>query len=147
MAFGTEGPRRAPFRAMAMWLVLGVVLLYTGALVLSTARNPGAAKRTSLEDLLVPSATTTTAVQKKSGGLPAGGTAAIRPVGELEVRVNGLNLRAGPNRRSAVLTVLRKGDKLSILGKSSGWYQVYVPGSEKKGYVSSSQGLVRVLDR
>lgn len=49
-----------------------------------------------------------------------------------------VNIRAGAGTGYAVLAEVRRGTRMSVLGSSDNWYQVYVPSKGVTGYISKN---------
>jgi hypothetical protein len=71
-------------------------------------------------------------------GAPAGGDAeAPASTHTGRVKASALNMRSGPGTHNPVVSTLKQGTELQILGESNGWLQVQAPDG-KQGWVSGS---------
>ncbi len=80
-------------------------------------------------------------INGSSGGSGSSGKGAVSgAVAEVSTKYKNstVNVRAGAGTDSAVLTGVGRGTRLSVLGSSGNWYQVYVPSKSVTGYISKT---------
>lgn len=64
----------------------------------------------------------------------------------LKVKIDGLNLRSGPEQEAKSLEGLDKGDELTVIGESDGWYEVK-SADGTQGWVSSNPSYTEIERR
>lgn len=124
---------RAIFGVLVLIVVLAIILSWIGDF--RQAQRGGDSTRNTTESSDVP------AGPVGANGAEAAGTAEQGQT--LIVIVDGLNLRAGPNRGTRSLKVLSDGTELKILQKDGQWYRVEHPDGVT-GYVLGDDEYVRI---
>lgn len=119
----------------------GLVMLFVLALVLSWIGDFREAQRGGEGTSGTTEASNDTSPPANSGELPTDDSS--NGGRTLTVIVDGLNLRAGPERGTRSLKVLSAGTELKILQKNGSWYRVEHPDGVT-GYVMGSDEYVKI---